>query len=262
VACVAPFMGGSHLKRDGSLASEFARAVRRRRVTIRHISTLSAGVALATIVTLPLPARAQLVQCDAPTDADAVAAALAAIERSVDPCGESADLVATVERVRHCAAASYQICTSVTANRNVFDRPAVFRGGGRRTITWNPELRSELDPSRRDGDGAPLLRDPVASLVHELAHAAQDCAGLNPGEYEFEAVRLENAYRRAAALPQRAGYGSDPLPPAMVRTCTPADCTCRRPDDAMQARARTPDGAATVHGGGRPIGDSIPPERR
>jgi hypothetical protein len=46
-----------------------------------------------------------------------------------------------------------------------------------------------------------MLRDPTASLVHELAHAAQDCSGLNPGEHELEAVRIENIYRRASGLP-------------------------------------------------------------
>jgi hypothetical protein len=229
-------------------------------VTIRRAFMRSASLAAAAVLALPLVASAQLVPCEAPADAAAIASALAVIERSVDPCGESADLVATVERVRRCAAARYQICTSVGAGRNLFDRPARFRISGRRTITWNPGLRSELDPDRHDGGGEPMLRDPTASLVHELAHAAQDCAGLNPGEHEFEAVRIENIYRRAASLPQRRGYGPDPLPPAMVRTCTSTACTCERPDGALQARASEQSGG-NVGGSIESSGDSAPPAR-
>lgn len=212
-------------------------------MTIRRAFTRSVILVASALSALPLVASAQLVPCETPADAGAIASALAAIERSVDPCGESADLVATVERVRQCAGASYQICTSVTASRNLFDRPARFRISDRRTITWNPGLRSELDPDHHDDDGEPMLRDPNASLVHELAHAAQDCAGLNPGEHEFEAVCIENIYHRAAALRQRRGYGSDPLPPAMVRACTSTACTCERPRGALQARAGERSGA-------------------
>jgi hypothetical protein len=227
-------------------------------VTIRRAFMRSVTLVASALLAPPFVASAQLVPCEA-ADAGAIASALAVIERSVDPCGESADLVATVERVRRCAAASYQICTSVTASRNLFDRPATFRISDRRTITWNPELRSELDPDHHD-DGEPMLRDPTASLVHELAHAAQDCAGLNPGEHEFEAVRIENIYRRAVVLPQRRGYGLDPLPPAMVRACTSTACTCERPDGALQARAGEQSGG-NVNGSIESSGDSVPPAR-
>jgi hypothetical protein len=193
------------------------------------------SVVLVISALAPIAASAQLVPCDH-ADADTVRAALGAIERSVDPCGESRELVTMLETVRRCGAASYQICTSATANRNVFDRPAAFRLSDRRTITWNPGLRSELDPERPVDDGAPMLRDPAASLVHELAHAAQDCAGLNPGEHEFEAVRMENIYRRAAGLPQRRRYGDVPLPAAMVRECNSTACSCESADVTVQVR--------------------------
>jgi hypothetical protein len=100
----------------------------------------------------------------------------------------------------------------------VFDRPVDHHGRPlRRTIGWNPALRSELEPGRDGDPGEPLRRDPTASLLHELVHAAHDCQGLNPGEHEFEAVRIENIYRRAAGLCQRPGYGDEPLPASAVR---------------------------------------------
>jgi hypothetical protein len=238
-----------------SLASGRARTVRRLDVQ------LSRALAASVLVALPIAAPAQLVPCDDPADTHMITSALIAIEGSVDPCGESADLVATVERVKRCTAARYQICTSVTANRNLFDRPAAFWINERRTITWNPELRSELDADRHDVAGPSMVRDPYASLVHELAHAAQDCAGLNPGEHELEAVRIENIYRRAAALPQRRGYGSDPLPPAMIRGCTATECTCESPDGTLQARAGQRPGEPNASGSVQSSGDSAPPAR-
>jgi hypothetical protein len=218
---------------------------------------LRRALVASVLVAFPLAAPAQLVPCEDQGDTDTIASALSAIERSVDPCGESADLVATVESVRRCARARYQICISSTANRNLFDRPTGFRSSDRRTITWNPELRSALDA---DGDDWPaMLRDPAASLVHELAHAAQDCAGLNPGEHELEAVRIENIYRRAWGLPQRSRYGSQPLPPAMIMGCMPGECACERPVGATQARAGTQPDGASVSGRVQSSGDSIPP---
>ena len=217
---------------------------------------LRRALVASLLVAFPLAAPAQLVPCEDQGDTDTIASALSAIETSVDPCGESADLIATVESVRRCARARYQICISSTANRNLFDRPTGFRSSDRRTITWNPELRSALDP---DDDWPAVLRDPTASLVHELAPAAQDCAGLNPGEHELEAVRIENIYRRAWGLPQRSGYGSQPLLPAMTMGCRPGECTCERPAGATQARAGAQPDGASVNDKVQSSGDSIPP---
>jgi hypothetical protein len=183
-----------------------------------------AVVALFLLLSSP-SAHAQSVTCGA--DADRIADALAGIRRSVDPCGESGQVLEVLEQFARCSAGRYQICTSTGIERNVFDRPTAASDELQRsTITWNPELRSELERGC-DGDTAkPLQRDPAASLLHELVHAVQDCAGLNPGEHELEAVRIENIYRRAAGLCQRRGYGEEPLPPPMVRACTVGRCPC------------------------------------
>jgi hypothetical protein len=113
----------------------------------------------------------------------------------------------------------------------------------RGTITWNPELQSDLEETC-DGDRTRAVRrDPTASLLHELVHAGQECAGLNPGEHELEAVRIENIYRRAAGLCQRTGYGDALLPPEMVRTCRTGDCPCSAPGAAPLLIQATEDGA-------------------
>ena len=144
--------------------------------------------------------------------------ALDRIARAADPCGESVELRAVLDRLDGC---HYQICTSESADRNVFDRPSDASDAG--TITWNPDLRSPLEEGCDDDRAHALQRDPTASLLHELVHAGQACAGLNPGDYELEAVRIENIYRRAAGLCQRTSYGDTPLPLAMVRTCRSID---------------------------------------
>jgi len=148
-----------------------------------------------------------------------------------------------------CLGATYRICTSTQIDRNLFDRPTGPSGEALpRTITWNPELRSELEPSC-DGDvSTPVLRDPTASLVHELAHAVQDCTGLNPGEHELEAVRIENIYRRAAGLCQRHSYGDLPLPVAMVKVCSGNNCPCSPPrGDPRIHEVETRDNAPPMH---------------
>jgi hypothetical protein len=175
--------------------------------------------------------HAQLVACSGTPDASSIGRALAAIERSVDPCGESGELRALLAALRRCTRATYEICTDRTTRRNVFDRPAAPRQGTTRTITWNPGLTSELEVGCDDDPGRPVPRDPTASLVHELAHAAQDCQGLNPGEHELEAVRIENIYRRGAGLCQRRGYGDQLLPAAMVKVCTATACPCASPTE-------------------------------
>ena len=182
----------------------------------------------------PMAARSQPVSC--PGDSPAVAAALKRIERSVDPCGESGQVIDVLTRFKQCSMTGYQICTSERIDRNVFDRPIGTHGEAlRRTITWNPALRSELEMGCDGVSGKPVLRDPTASLLHEIVHAVQDCMGLNPGEHELEAVRIENIYRRAAGLCQRRGYGDDPLPPQAVRLCSGAACPCSVPEDRASA---------------------------
>lgn len=195
-------------------------------------------IALVVIALLwPVGARSQRVPCQGDSDAAQIADALRRIERSVDPCLESAQVINVLATFEHCATTSYQICTSNQIDRNVFDRPLGTRGEALpRTITWNPELRSELDRGCDGVPGKPVLRDPTASLLHEIVHAVQDCMGLNPGEHELEAVRIENIYRRAAGLCQRSGYGDDPLPAQTVRICTAGDCPCSAPPEDPQAR--------------------------
>ncbi len=182
-----------------------------------------------TLVLLSTPAGSQLLPCSHAADNRQIASALERIERSVDPCGESAQVLAVLRTVKACSKASYQICTDAEIDRNLFERP--FDEGSRvpRTITWNPGLRSELQPAS-DGDLTKAVpRDPTASLLHELVHAAYDCRGANPGEHEIDAVRIENIYRRAVGLRQRSGYGEERLPPQLTWDCTPGSCLCSAP---------------------------------
>jgi hypothetical protein len=188
----------------------------------------SAAVSLRTssVAALLLAAgvsRAELLPCRHASDARAVEAALARLRSASDPCGESAEVRAALDALTGCGSARYEICVSASADRNLFDRPS--SRDGIRTIVWNPELASELEP-RCEAGRAALRREPTASLLHEIVHAAHDCAGLDPGELELEAVRVENIYRRAAGLRQRRAYGSEPLPDAMLRSCEPGACSC------------------------------------
>lgn len=178
------------------------------------------------------------------TDGQRIAEALARIRRAIDPCGESAQLREVVDRLDRCG---YQICTDTDVDRNFFDRPQRISGTVRRgTITWNPALQSDLEEIC-DGDHTTAVRrDPTASLLHELVHAGQECAGLNPGEHELDAVRIENIYRRAAGLCQRTGYGEARLPPEMVRTCRAGDCPCAAPGAAPLVIQATEDGATAA----------------
>lgn len=169
-----------------------------------------------------VPVRSELVPCRQPADATRIVAALDRIRVSVDPCGESTELVRVLDTLASCATVRYEICTASHATRNLFGHP---RGEGG-TITWNPELRTELESACADDPGRPVLRDPIASLVHEIAHAAQDCAGLAPGEDELGAVRIENIYRRAAGLCQRVRYGDERLPADAIKPCVSGACAC------------------------------------
>jgi len=153
-----------------------------------------------------------------------------AVRATEDP-DESADVARILRRADGCA---HRICTSTTADRNLFDRA---------TITWNPALRSEIEPASM-GEPA-VARDPTASLLHELVHAADECDEAGTADDEIEAVRIENVYRRAAGLPQRTGYGTVPLPPAMMRECRPGRCSCAIPDGPGGPMGQAADPAPT-----------------
>lgn len=200
------------------------------------------------------PATARLVSCA--DDGGAIAAALAELRHSVDPCGESADIQAVLDKIERCTGSVYNVCTDPTATRNVFDRPMSHFGlAAARTITWNPKLQTEVELECAGDSTQPLSRDPTASLLHELVHAAQDCDGLNPGEHELEAVRIENIYRRAAGLCQRIGYGAEPLPAAMVVSCATRPCSCSTPPGV----ARVDDDPAPAGAGEIRIESAVPP---
>jgi hypothetical protein len=180
------------------------------------------AVAASLVVLLAsVAARSELVPCRRPADVVRIAAALERIRGSVDPCGQSPEIVALLDRLGRCSRVRYEICTDPHAARNVFEHADHADEPGR--IVWNPELRSELERGC-DGDLArPLLRDPTASLLHEIAHAVHDCEGLNAGAFEGDAVRIENVYRRAAGLCQRTRYGDETLSAA---SCDAGTCRC------------------------------------
>jgi len=194
-----------------------------------------AALALAAVAPA---ARGELVPCGS-ADVPAVAGAIARIEASRDPCGRSPEIAAILDTVRRCPT-RYRICAATGLSRNELDLPIDEDGRPLpRTISWNPTLRTVLEPT-----SAAVPRDPTASLLHELAHAADDCRGLDPGEREMEAVSIENVYRRAAGLPQRMAYGDTPLPQPLVMECAPGRCPCSAPVHAAPGagiRARTSD---------------------
>ena len=201
--------------------------------------------------------HAELIACRQPSDGGRVADALARLRRSTDPCGESAEVAAVLDALAGCRMARYEICVSIGADRNLFDRPNARDAV--RTILWNPDLSSELEP-RCEQRGPAVHREPTASLLHELVHAAHDCAGLDPGQHELEAVRIENIYRRAAGLPQRAGYGIELLPASVRRTCEPEACPCSVPSaDDEPAVPETARLEAAAHPG--PVADGGHPVR-
>jgi hypothetical protein len=194
------------------------------------------GLALLAVSVSSAPAVASGAVVACASDGGAVASALTRIKQSVDPCGQSAEILAVLDKVEDCSA---HVCTDAAARRNYFDRSTSVVGSPTRTITWNPALRSEVEVVCHASSREPLLRDPTASLLHELVHAAQDCDGVNPGENELEAVRIENIYRRAAGLCQRSGYGQERLPESMVVSCPQQQpCFCGSPaadDPAVEA---------------------------
>ncbi len=217
-----------YCRESRSLASKLGRLLPHSAAFFRQAIVLCFGVVIGAT-----GAQSQLVPCTRASDARRIATALADLESGVDPCGESAQVIEVLQKLKSCAKTTYEICTSLQIRRNVFDRPSGKHGEVLpRTITWNPDLRSELERGC-DGDPAtPVLRDPTASLLHELVHAADDCQGINPGEHEIEAVRIENIYRRAAGLCQRTTYGDDPLPSQLVKECMPGHCPCSPPGNS------------------------------
>jgi hypothetical protein len=180
-----------------------------------------------------------------PADAGEVKAAIAEIERSLDPCGESAEVRDVLHQFSQCAARGFRICTDRRSERNFIERADGVADGVHATITWNPALRTELEWGCNGDPTRAVRRDPAASLLHELVHAVQDCSGLDPAEHEFEAVRIENIYRRARQLCQRTRYGEQPLPAAMLIPCDPGHCVCQ-PVQRSVASAPPPADAATA----------------
>ena len=181
------------------------------------------GAFAVAILLAAAGAQAALVPCRQPADTGKVADALDRLRHSVDPCGESPQVLAVIERLEHCASARYEICTDGITRRNLLEPHDADEPG---TIIWNPTLRSELERGC-DGDPArPVARDPVASLLHEMVHAADDCEGRDANANELDAVRIENIYRRAAGLCQRTAYGDTPLAAETVKLCSPGHCEC------------------------------------
>jgi len=177
--------------------------------------------------------RADEPRCEGGNDPLWISRTLTQIRASVDPCGESPQVVALLDKVERCTVAQYRICVDVQLERNYFDRPR-RSSSAVRTIAWNPTLRTPVETSCEGDPSRAVLRDAAASLLHELVHAAQDCDGLEPQRHEFEAVRIENIYRRAAGLCQRRRYGDSPLPSQMVRTCRPGECPCTLPPELVE----------------------------
>jgi hypothetical protein len=200
--------------------------------------------------------EAQIVACAAGAETQPIEAALARIEASVDPCGDSSEIRAMLATLRGCTTATYQICSSPVVSRNLFDRlPAESGTRPTRIITWNPDLESDLEAGCDGDPSKPVRRDPTASLLHELVHAAHDCLGIDPGQLEFEAVRIENIYRRAAGLCQRSHYGDDPLPAELRKTCDAVHCTCSAPDGSGEVAHLADKEDASAEPRGR-LGDS------
>ena len=201
------------------------------------------------------PARAYPLPCEGAATQTHIAEALRRIRAGIDPCGDSPVMAALLDKVERCAATSYRICTDLASDRNWFDRP---NGDPTRirTITWNPGLATPIEFGCDGDPGKPVLRDATASLLHELAHAAQDCDGLDPTANEFDAVRIENIYRRAAGLCQRTVYGTDPLPPEMIRVCAPGNCPCTTPAaraPGAVAAPNAPNAPASVSADAQPV---------
>jgi hypothetical protein len=202
-----------------------------------RLGCVAAIVAALAALLVPAAGSARVIVCA--EGAATVNEALARIERSRDPCGESAQVQAVLSALERCPRTTYRICVDTSIRRNTFGRAPTSGGDAAvQTITWNPELRSELEPGC-DGDPAkPVQRDPTASLLHEIAHAVQDCQGMNPGAHEVEAIRIENIYRRAAGLCQRSRYGDQVLPADVLRMREAATGACTVPSGVLREAKR------------------------
>jgi len=165
-------------------------------------------------------------ECESPETPARVSRAVAEIERAVDPCGESDEILRLLADFRRCDPSSYRICIDPRSVRNFVDPGIRDEPGHPTSLTWNPELRTELESSCEGDPARPLLRDPAASLLHEIVHVVQACNGLDPGALEIEAVRIENIYRRARGLCQRTRYGKIALPSRAFVACDRDSCAC------------------------------------
>jgi hypothetical protein len=208
---------------------------------VKGPSETSRGLPIA-ILLLGMSANAAPARCEHPAGTAQIESAFETIRRSIDPCGESGQLVDLLDRFERCAA-RYHISIDLTASRNLLQPRGVEQTG---TIIWNPELRSELEAGC-DGDATrEVTRDPVASLLHELVHAVDDCEGRDAASRELDAVRLENVYRRAAGLCQRTAYGDRRLDPVPFNTCgrdaAPVTSTRRESDGPREAARPAADG--------------------
>jgi hypothetical protein len=168
-------------------------------------------------------------QCGSAETAQRVAAALARIQNAIDPCGDSAEIDGVLADFRRCDPTSYRICIDPRSSRNFVDPGIRDQPAYPTSLTWNPELRTELESSCDGDPSRPVLRDPTASLLHEIVHVVQDCKGLDPGAHEAEAVRIENVYRRARGLCQRTRYGERTLPHFAFVACRNDACGCPPP---------------------------------
>jgi hypothetical protein len=171
--------------------------------------------------------------CEDAATASAVNHALVQIEASVDPCGDEVEISRVVRAFRRCAVRGYRICQDRRSERN-FIEPGARTAGVPTTITWNPDLRTELERGCGGEPQRPVKRDPIASLLHEIVHAVQDCRGLDPTQHELEAVRIENIYRRAQGMCQRTRYGDERLPARMLIACAPGECSCTPIENELQ----------------------------
>jgi len=205
----------------------------------RWVAALVSSLIGLLVFIAPVSSQAESDHCS--HDQSQIDAALARIRTSTDPCGESPQVATLLQQLSQCGYENFRICTNTRIDRNVFERPSGERGeGSLTTIKWNPQLHTKLEEGC-DGDPTkPVLRDPTASLLHELAHAIQACMGLNPGEHELEAVRIENIYRRAAGLCQRRSYGRELLPSYMLKTCDAWQCSCSTPGNGSQLAQGAP----------------------
>ena len=215
----------------------------------RRIGVVSQALIVAAFLGLP-PAAHGGPRCAEVLSQAEVGAALVDIERSIDPCGESAEVLQVIDQFRSCARSGVRLCTDSQSERNFIERGTGANGLGS-TIIWNPELRSQLEYGCEGDPRRPVLRDPTASLLHELVPAVQDCRGLEPSEHEFEAVRIENIYRRARHICQRTRYGDQLLPADMLVACDPGHCRCTGSNRGLMAAA-----APAQPGSQYPAGDT------